>query len=256
MPESLFEKLYLIYAASKGLQRTFVREINRCVISDYSEDSESRIILECIEALERLGINVPKIFVDIGANDGVRGSNSRMFIHSGWQAVLVDPNPACANILQRKYKSMGSRIAIKSVAISAESTSECSLYLDVNHPLDGGASINREMAESRSINARCVPIRTTTLFDLLREYSYGCHDIGVLSVDTEGHDQIVLESMGDYKPYFIITERGIPYKDRVFSKQAYLRKCGYELFCRRYSNDIYVLSSAYEQLPVIDELRR
>lgn len=32
-----------------------------------------------------------KLIVDIGANDGLLSSNSRLFIRCGWDAILVDP---------------------------------------------------------------------------------------------------------------------------------------------------------------------
>ena len=50
----------------------------------------------------------PGICVEVGANDGVHGSNTLFFEKLGWQCVLIEPNP----MLPVASKSVGNTCAV------------------------------------------------------------------------------------------------------------------------------------------------
>ena len=62
---------------------------------DYSQYGQALIIQQLITP------DTPRIVIDIGANDGVAGSNSRTLLEQGWRGVLVEPLP----LVYEKLKS-------------------------------------------------------------------------------------------------------------------------------------------------------
>lgn len=59
--------------------------------------------------------------LEIGANDGITLSNSKLFIEMGWQAVLVEPSPSCANKIKLLHKDNGN-VEVAELAIGEETT--------------------------------------------------------------------------------------------------------------------------------------
>ena len=64
----------------------------------YSQNDEEDIILA------RLTGNGPKRFLDIGAHDGVRLSNTRALADRGWTGTLVEPSPDAFKVLMDNYQ--------------------------------------------------------------------------------------------------------------------------------------------------------
>jgi FkbM family methyltransferase len=58
--------------------------------------------------------------LDIGANDGIKFSNSRSLILLGWDAVLVEPSKSAFTRLQETYKD-NDRVTLVNVGIGTES---------------------------------------------------------------------------------------------------------------------------------------
>src|SRR5215468_6924356 len=69
----------------------------RRLFGDTTEHGELR-------SLMRLSQGAPNRFlVDVGANDGIRASNSYGLILRGWEAILIEPYPPCFEKLRRLY---------------------------------------------------------------------------------------------------------------------------------------------------------
>jgi hypothetical protein len=64
-------------------------------------------------------------------------------------------------------------------------------------------------------------------------------DFSVLSVDTEGHDRAVLESLGEYEPRIIVTERSLWDPDEANRKQFLLAGRGYVYIHRLGCNEVF-----------------
>src|SRR5687767_12143067 len=67
-------------------------------LRDTSQHGEYWALRRMIDA------TVPPFFVDVGANDGFRHSNSYPFIQAGWSAILVEPNPQVFENLRTRYR--------------------------------------------------------------------------------------------------------------------------------------------------------
>jgi FkbM family methyltransferase len=63
----------------------------------YSQNNEEEIILNYFGFLQG-------VFIDIGANDGLTLSNTRMLAERGWKGVLVEPSPKAYARLKEVYK--------------------------------------------------------------------------------------------------------------------------------------------------------
>lgn len=65
----------------------------------YSQNNEEKIILDYFGF-------VTGTFLDIGANDGVTFSNTKMLSERGWSGVLVEPSPKAYARLKELYKDI------------------------------------------------------------------------------------------------------------------------------------------------------
>jgi FkbM family methyltransferase len=171
----------------------------------YSQHGEDKIILQHLE--NKTG----GVILDVGANDGIQYSNSRMFIEQfGWKGVLIEPTSHCINSLKELYKD-NSEIEIFGVAIDEEE-GEKEIYLGTLE----GEGINQLSTlseddksyweQKRGVKYNSEVIKTTTLKSILSKSVYKNFDI--VSIDTEGNDLIVLSQLvnEDIYPKFIILE--------------------------------------------------
>jgi hypothetical protein len=76
--------------AGIGTATLVVLAHNRSMLIDYSQHGQALILQQLITA------DTPRVLVDIGAHDGITGSNSRALIEQGWHAVLVEPYRPCS----------------------------------------------------------------------------------------------------------------------------------------------------------------
>lgn len=78
----------------------------------YSQGDEERFIVEWFG--ERRGR-----FLDVGASDGVKYSNTRRLVELGWAGVLIEPNPVTFAMLIQNCESYQNLI-LANVALAAE----------------------------------------------------------------------------------------------------------------------------------------
>ena len=84
----------------------------------YSQNKED------LSVLNYFGKDFKGLVLDIGANDGITLSNSRLLIESGWDGVLVEPSPkAYAKLLENKPKTNSQVIALNyAIGLKEEET--------------------------------------------------------------------------------------------------------------------------------------
>lgn len=178
--------------------------------------------------------------VEVGANDGKWGSNSLFFEKLGWDAVLVEANPALCAILRRERSGK--------VFECAASKEEGTAILHVGegpewaHQLSSLADNAQDApASGNAFTTRPVEVRTRRLDAILEEA--GATEIDFISIDVEGHELGVLEGFTPerWRPTIIIVEDNsiLGNNDVV----AYLRRHGYVRFHRTGVNDWYAQES-------------
>jgi FkbM family methyltransferase len=177
------------------------------------------------------------IFVDIGAYDGVIGSNSLFFENLGWQGVCIEPNPEMFKKLQELRKC-------KCVPYAISDKSETARFFQIN---EGGpatlsglvdeysqqaiARINKEVNQEDQ-NFDYIDVECKT-FESIVKYKH----IDYLSLDTEGNELKILQSI-DYSEYFIdvITVENNDYDQKFID---FLTQKGYQFVTRLGCDEVF-----------------
>jgi FkbM family methyltransferase len=119
------------------------------------------------------------VFVDVGAGDGVRGSNTLYFENLGWSGLVVDADPRNAERLQKRA------CFVETCAVASEAgTRQFGAY--AHKPSWSG--LERHGTDYHIIQVRC-----ERLDALLKSRAIG--DIDLLSIDVEGTELDVWDSM-------------------------------------------------------------
>lgn len=172
--------------------------------------------------------------VEVGAHDGITGSNTYYFERKGWNCVLVEPVPdACERIRQFRTglvfncaASSGSGEATFHVADSVESWSALDL-----------TESQKEFIRSGKAAIREIRVIKRTLDDMLTEA--GISAIDFVSIDVEGHELDVLKgfSLDRFRPKIIIVEDNSHIAEG--NVRGFLEGKGYKNFFRTGVNDWY-----------------
>ncbi len=168
-------------------------------------------------------------FVEVGANDPQRGSQSWQFEQTGWAGVLVEPQPELA---VRLTETRRARVfaAVCSSPGSAGGTAR--LYLRGPH-----SSLKRELAVTGVIAEGAIDVPARTLDDILEEAEAPA-PIDFVSIDVEGHEVEVLKGfdLARWQPQLVLIE------DHVsnLATHRFLSGAGYRLIRRTGLNGWYV----------------
>ena len=168
-------------------------------------------------------------FVDIGASDGVRYSNSWLLEKSlGWDGIVAEP----ARSWHERLTSNRSCIIEKRAVFG--SSGETLHFLDVSNKIGYpelsslAFSKNRDERSSlRTGDSSSYKVETVSLTDLLKQYD-APSQIDFLSIDTEGSEYEIIKSLdfNSYKFTSICIEHNYNIKLRS-SIHALLQRHGY-----------------------------
>lgn len=149
----------------------------------YSQHSEDEFISDFFKDTQN------GFFVDIGANDGIKGSNTRALWERGWSGVMVEGSLPTFQALLKNYQN-SERIRLVWAAIGAR-TGVVTFY---NHRTDHLCGWNS--ADAEWINGMNASLYEPTLTPAMTLSDVGLPIvIDFLSVDTEGWDFDVLSGM-------------------------------------------------------------
>ena len=202
----------------------------------YSQYGQDLICFELLQTIES------GIFIDIGANDGLTGSNSLLFEKKGWQGICVEPNPLifaklkdarnsnCLNACISDKDSMADFLAVHG---AANMLSGIESFMDQKHK----KRIDQEIAKEGGSTER-IEIESLSPSTLIDRFSLS--KIDFLSVDTEGCELLILKSFLSEgiipKPKVISVENG----SRTSSLFDYLTTVGYKLYKCVGCDEIYL----------------
>jgi FkbM family methyltransferase len=191
------------------------------------------------------------IFVDIGAYDGVIGSNTYFFEKElGWTGVCIEPMPEAFDKLKKLRAAVCIQAAVAKERKKAaflqipDYADQLSGIIDSYHPAHLAKIRNCEKAfgiPTKTIEVECYPFN-----ELMAQQ--GITHINFLSIDTEGNEYEILESI-DWNKYIIdvITVED-NYGDPRF--EAFLTSKGFELANRLSQDLIFVRKDFKDQLAV------
>lgn len=153
--------------------------------SQSGEDMIINFIFTC------LGINNPS-YIDIGAHDPFKFSNTAYFYNKGSRGINIDANPVCIE----KFKKYRKNDINLNVGIGSEDQEEMTFYV---MDLPTMSSFSKEQAELLVKNhgmkiVREIPIKVVTIKSIVDEYNNGKFP-DILTIDAEGMDFDILKSI-------------------------------------------------------------
>ena len=156
---------------------------------DFSQHKESTWIKNYITQNK---LDIPKLFVDIGAHDGITNSNSRLFAMEGWKTLYFEPNPITFSKLINN--TIGQNREIYNIAIS-DKIQKNKFEIVMKKNFEGHSKINNNGKH--------------TVLSMPLDYFIDKYEkIGILDIDAEGHDNIIAKSIieKNLRPYIMIVE--------------------------------------------------
>jgi FkbM family methyltransferase len=169
-------------------------------------------------------------YIEVGANDPVVFSVSRAFYDRGWSGITVEPDPEFAR-MQREQRP---RDLLIEAAITARDGDTITF-----HVVDG-TGLSTVYDDLVKVHAQAgfqhhdVAVPTRRLDRILEEAGWSGRDIHFMSVDTEGSEREVLESidLSAWRPWILVIEATVPLSTESSYAQweDIVTKAGYQ-FC-------------------------
>ncbi len=195
----------------------------------YSQYGEDKLLLSFFDRKQE---GYKGFYVDVGAHNPFRFSNTAIFYKRGWRGINIEPTPR----LFRAFTIARKRDINLNIGIS-DSTTNLTFY-EFNEP--GLNNFSKERSTHLDKNTsyyivaeRSIPVRP--LKDVLSEHLPKNQIIDFLNVDAEGFDLRVLKS-NDWKrfrPNYISVEGEFDAEHLSESKEyTFLRERGYKLVGR------------------------
>jgi FkbM family methyltransferase len=173
------------------------------------------------------------VFVDVGASDGITGSNTFFFERAGWDGLCIDADPRHTEELKQR------RRLVEACAVAAL-TGTITFHLHKARPTLSG--IDGSGDDYAPINVPCF-----TLHDLLTRHRIGVIDI--LDIDVEGAELMVWQSFNPdlHRPRLVIIEYapGRPRSSREEIRHA-VEGCAYHLVHETCANLLFVRTKEEE----------
>jgi len=195
----------------------------RTVFPDHAEDQ--------LKA-EFFGPAKSGFFVEVGANDPQRGSQTWQFEQAGWTGILVEPQP---DLAERARRTRRARVVAAACSSPANDGKTMRLYLSGPH-----SSLRRDLAVTGIVPDSSIEVPIQTLDTILEEATAPI-PIDFVSIDVEGHEVEVLSGfdLTRWRPRLILIE------DHVtdLAKHRFLTRAGYRLIRRTGLNGWYVPQS-------------
>jgi FkbM family methyltransferase len=194
-------------------------------VINHSNESYS-LGIQDLWALYESQENRNKFFVEFGATDGVRISNTALMEKQyGWSGILAEPNPVFHLALVKN------RSAIVDTRCVHSATGQTLDFLNADIPEYGGVVQKGLQNAGKKLKVRggIIKVPTVSLNDLLESH-HAPATINFMSVDTEGSEYEILKAF-DFRRWNVelfTIECGPPAKDvaidRLMKENNYVRK--------------------------------
>lgn len=202
------------------LLTAFLAEIKRKVWQERILGSYSQIY-EDLEIEKLLQNKKEGRYLEIGAYQPKRLSNTYRFYKKGWTGIVIEPNPQVKEL----FESVRPRDKFLNIGIS-ESGGNLKYYQYLIPALNTFKKTNNKHKVIGITN-----IKTKKITEVVKE------NFDFLSIDTEGLDAIILKSWpwGKFRPKVICVETDKTAVDQI------LKKYNYRLMVKNKFNSIYKL---------------
>lgn len=155
---------------------------------DYSQNGEEKIIVKELDSKNTKGF-----FLDIGAFDGERLSNTRRLALDGWSGILVEPHPAHAEKCRKLYADRSDVVTAEVALCDSDGTSQMFANDTYYSTLDPDET--KRWKHCKDITFSTLTVRTMAFATFFKEYVASGQVIDFVSIDAEGSDHIILRDM-------------------------------------------------------------
>lgn len=155
---------------------------------DYSQNGEEKIIVKELDSKNTNGF-----FLDIGAFDGERLSNTRRLALDGWSGILVEPHPVHAEKCRKLYADRSDVVTAEVALCDKDGTCDMFSNDTFYSTLDVGET--KRWKSCKDITFGKVSVRTMKFETFFRSYVYAHQVVDFASIDAEGSDHIILRDM-------------------------------------------------------------
>jgi FkbM family methyltransferase len=176
-------------------------------------------------------------FVDIGAADGIKFSNSKFFEELGWKGVCAEPNPKAFNSLQKcrinkcVMKAISDKVGTEKFFQITGGPEQLSGLVE-EFPQSAIARINNCSLEDKDFNFDYIEVECDLFENIVDQ-----NQIDFLSLDTEGNELKILQTI-DFNKFDInvITVENNDYDDKFVK---FLISKGYSFITRLGCDELY-----------------
>lgn len=152
----------------------------------YSQNSEESFILEYFKD------KPTGKFIDVGAYDVFRFSNTRALYEKGWSGIMVEPAPEIYKGIADHYKDED-RIQVLNIAIG-ETTGEIDFY-SCEDAVSTSNIDHKNKWEVAGVPFTKIKVQQVSVVDFMETY---CKSVDFLSIDTESTNITVFRNIPDF----------------------------------------------------------
>lgn len=225
----------------------------------YSQAGEDKFLYENIFSKSD---KFPKTYIEMGAIDGVKYSNTKFFEdHHGWTGILIEPNPVMFKSLKRNRPNNYLSDSIVSdslheVEFSYFDSENLAAVSGVTSTLTRHNKTNffenedpwyKDMRKSHLKSIMKTPVTLDHIIDQSQ-----INEFGFCSLDVEGHEIHVIKSYSFQKEINFFLIENNPNDKEI---EEILKLNSYTTICRVSHNTLYASNSAVEKFPEILKLK-
>jgi len=209
-------KLYGIKKSiSFGISETIGRVYRNIILGSYSQDFEDLIIDKI------LGHKKSGNYIDIGAFNPERMSNTKRFYDRGWRGINVEPDyNNYLKFVEKRKEDINLNVGVSNLK------GELKFFRFTVETLSTFSETEAEKIVSQGFELReTISSKVTTLEDIFSSYLKEA-TVDFMSVDTEGHDMEVLQSNNweVYRPKVICVENNLTSEVNSFLEDQNYKK--------------------------------
>ena len=202
----------------------------------YSQYNQDKWLLDNLFRNKKEGF-----FVEIGADDGIDKSNTKLFEDIGWNGLCIEPSFNRFQLLKNNRKCICENIAV------SDDERECD-FLDISGYGKGLSGliekyepahkqrIQKEIQNPNNTGSEIIQVKTTTLDSLIKKHKISYIDF--CSIDTEGAELEIIKGINfNYITIdaFLIENN---YNDQHIPK--ILEQQGYKKITKLAIDDVYI----------------
>lgn len=170
-------------------------------IISYAQNREDVLLHRVLKATKR------GFYIDVGANDPVTYSVTKLFYELGWSGVNIEPST-------EHYKRLISdRPRDTNLNLGLSNQSQILTFFEFADPYSGYSTFDEAEAKQRAAEGHTYEerkVETRTLAKVCEEFAPGAIDF--ISIDVEGHEREVLEGADwkRFRPRIVVVEATKP----------------------------------------------